>query len=272
MNPVLKEERSFVKALSRGISILEAFNEADPELGITEIARKVDLSKTTTFRLVRTLVALNYLVPTPGNGKYRLGPRVLSLGFNVIQTMDLKTIAAPHLQALSKQCDETVNMAVLDEDELVYIERIKTQQIVNINLHIGSRLQLYNTAMGRALLSGQSDFWIKDYIERMAVKSDAAHPYFDVHGEKLKKIIETVRIRHYAVNDEDLVKGLRSIAAVVWDADKKIAAAINIAVPSARVTAKELKTRYAQLLLQTACKISEALGYRGGEKVFELKA
>jgi len=123
-----KIKDNFVTALSRGISILEAFDEANPELGITQIARKVGLSKTTTFRLVQTLVVLRYLVLSSEN-KYRLGPRVLSLGFNVLQTLDLKTIAAPHLQSLSKECHETVNMAVLDEYELVYIERIKTQQI-----------------------------------------------------------------------------------------------------------------------------------------------
>ena len=99
-----KEDGNFVTALSRGISILEAFDEAHPELGITQIAQKVGLSKTTTFRLVHTLVALRYLVLLSDNNKYRLGPRVLSLGYTVLKTMDLKTIAAPHLQALSDQC------------------------------------------------------------------------------------------------------------------------------------------------------------------------
>lgn len=267
---MLKEDGNFVTALSRGISILEAFDEVNPELGITQIAQKVGLSKTTVFRLVQTLVALRYLVLSSENNKYCLGPRVLSLGFTVLQTMDLKTIAAPHLQALSDQCSETVNMAVMDGDELVYIERIKTRQIVNINLHIGSRLPLYNTAMGRALLSHQPESWIKDYIKRMK-KNSEANSFLGLRGEKLIKLLETVRAEHYAINNEDLVKGLRSTATPIWNGEGKICAAINIAVPSARVTVRELKAIYVPQILRTAQTISEALGFCGNRHIFEQK-
>jgi len=261
-----KERSNFVTALSRGISILEAFDEANPELGITQIARKVGLSKTTTFRLVQTLVVLRYLVLSSEN-KYRLGPRVLSLGFNVLQTLDLKTIAAPYLQSLSKECHETVNMAVLDEDELVYIERIRTQQIVNINLHVGSRLPLYNTAMGRALLAYLPEPWLRDYILRMAEDTDAS-PHLGHRGEKLLTLLETVRMKKYAVNDEDLVKGLRSIAAPIRNGRGEVVAAVNIAVPSARVTVKGLERTCGPQLLSTVQTISEVLGFRGDKGAF----
>ena len=261
-----KERSNFVTALSRGISILEAFDEANPELGITQIARKVGLSKTTTFRLVQTLVVLRYLVLSSEN-KYRLGPRVLSLGFNVLQTLDLKTIAAPYLQSLSKECHETVNMAVLDEDELVYIERIRTQQIVNINLHVGSRLPLYNTAMGRALLAYLPEPWLRDYILRMAEDPDAS-PHLGHRGEKLLTLLETVRMKKYAVNDEDLVKGLRSIAAPIRNGRGEVVAAVNIAVPSARVTVKGLERTCGPQLLSTVQTISEVLGFRGDKGAF----
>ena len=230
---------------------------------------KVGLPKVTAFRLVRTLVVLEYLAPSTEKGRYRLGPRVFSLGFSVLQTMDLRTIGVPHLKNLSDRCGETVNMAVLDGDELVYIERIKTQQIVNINLHIGSRLPLYNTAMGRALLSAQSEDWIRDYIKRVK-RIPEANFFLGSKGEKLKNILDTVRTKHYAVNDEDLVKGLRSIATPVWDGGGKVVAAINIAVPSVRVTSKDLKSVYVPYILEAAQIISEALGYRGDDKVFKL--
>lgn len=263
-----KESSNFVTSLSRGISILEAFDDEHPVLGITQIAQKVGLSKTTTFRLVQTLVELRYLILASEN-KYRLGPRVLSLGFTVLQSMDLKSIASPYLQILSRQCRETVNMAILDGDELVYIERIRTQQIVNINLHVGSRLPLYNTAMGRILLSDQSEQWLREYIRRCASDRDAK-PFLGSRGKRLMEILESVRASHYAVNDEELVKGLRSIATSVWNAEGKVAAAINIAVPSVRVTANELVHIYAPQLLETAKIISEALGFRGDEDLFKL--
>lgn len=251
--------KNFVTALARGISILEAFDELHPELGITQLSERAGLAKTTTFRLVQTLTSLRYLVSTPG-GKYRLGPRILSLGYAVLQTMDLKCTAEPYLKALSDACGETVNMAVLDGDELVYIERFKTQQIVNINLHVGSRLPLYNTAMGRALLSGQTKEWTRAYIDRH-MKYPETSPFLGPHGEHLLTALRIVNEKGYAVNDQELAKGLRSIAAPVRDSKGNAVAAINIAVPSARVTLHMLKTRYGPLVLKTAHSISEALGF-----------
>jgi IclR family pca regulon transcriptional regulator len=250
-----------VTAVARGISILEAFDGAHPELGITEIAKRAGLSKTTTFRLVQTLVACRYLELSPEK-KCRLGSRLVSLGFTALETMDLRNIASPPLRTLSHRCGETVNMAVQDGDDLVYIERIKTQQIVNINLHIGSRLNLYNTSMGRALLSHRPESWLREYIRRTKTKPEAK-PFFGKGGKQLLQLLETVRTKRYAINDEDLVIGLRSIATPVWNAEREVVAAINIAVPSARVTVRELVTSFAPMLIETAEKISEALGYRG---------
>ena len=251
--------KNFVTALARGISILEAFDENTSELGITQLSERTGLAKTTTFRLVQTLTALKYLIPTP-HGKYRLGSRILSLGYAVLQTMDLKSISTPHLIDLSIQCGETVNMAVRDGDDLVYIERIKTQQIVNINLHVGSRLPLYNTAMGRALLSCQSEDWIRSYIERNELDPEAQR-FLGPNGDHLLAQLRTVGEKGYAINDQDLVKGLRSIAAPVKNAEGKGIAAINIAVPSARVTVQLLKTEFGPLVVETALQISEGLGF-----------
>jgi IclR family pca regulon transcriptional regulator len=153
-------------------------------------------------------------------------------------------------------------MAVQDGDELVYIERIRTQQIVTINLHIGSRLKLHNTAMGRVLLSQRSGSWLRDYIQRNSTGPEAK-PFLGRGRKQFLQLLESVRVKNYAINDEDLVIGLRSIATPVWDAQGEVVAAINIAVPSARVTVKELETSFAPMLIETARTISEELGYRG---------
>jgi IclR family pca regulon transcriptional regulator len=258
--PTNGNHETTVTAVARALSVLEAFDGTPPELGITEIAKRAGLSKTTTFRLVQTLVSRRYLELTPEK-KCRLGPRVVSLGFTALHTMDLRNIAAPHLRSLSERCGDTVNMAVQDGDELVYIERIKTQQIVNINLHIGSRLPLYNTSMGRALLSRQSSSWLRGYIQRTRTKPEAKS-FLGKDGRRLLQLLESVRRSGYAVNDEDLAVGLRSIATPVWNAENEVVAAINIAIPSARATVKELTTSFSRMLMETADRISEALGHR----------
>ena len=254
-----KRSGHFVASLSRGLEIMGAFSEEHPSLGIAELSRKLGLHKTTIFRLVSTLVELGFLSQA-GDRKYHLSPKVLGLGHSYLQGLDLRNLAQPLLRALQEKCGETVNMAILDGSELVYIERLKTSQIVNINLHVGSRLPLYNTSMGRVLIASQPPEWVDDYIRSQAEKCPHLD-YFRRGGDKLKRILAMTVEKGYAINDGDLVTGLRSIAAPVHDAHSDVVAATNIAVPSARISRRELESRLGPMLMETVGGISRALGY-----------
>lgn len=252
---------NLVNSLARGLAVLESFGRnGNRELSLTEISRRTSLSKTTTFRLIRTLVHLGYMMQDEENERYFLSARVLGLGYSVLEGMDMRELAFPYLKLLSRKCGETVNMAVLDGRELVYVERLKTQQIININLHIGSRLPLYNTSMGRALIAHKPEPWLREYIANLP--SEAAE-YARRRGKKLLDILQEVRAKNYAVNNEDLAQGLRSVATQIRNQKGDVVAAINIAVPSARVSLEELENKYAPRLLETAGEISSALGYKG---------
>src|SRR5204863_3778164 len=128
-----------------------------PLLGVSDLSREVGLSRSTAHRYIATLAGLGYLQQDPPTRKYRLGPRVLDLGFSAINSMDLRELAAPHLQALSDETGHTVNMAVLDGADIVYIERCRTsrqgQREIDLNLHVGSRLPAYCTSLGKVLLA-----------------------------------------------------------------------------------------------------------------------
>lgn len=256
-----KPSRSdLVNALARGLAVLESFGRnGNRELSLTEISRRTSLSKTTAFRLVRTLVHLGYMKQDEETERYFLSARVLGLGYSVLEGMDSRELAFPYLKELSRKCGETVNMAILDGYELVYVERLKTQQIININLHIGSRLPLYNTSMGRALIARKPEAWLRQYIAQLPPE---AAEYTRRGGKKLLDILREVQIKTYAVNNEDLARGLRSVATQIRNQKGEILAAINIAVPSARVSLEELEKKYAPQLLQTAGEISSALGYQ----------
>lgn len=249
-----------VNALARGLAILECFGRnGTGELSLTEIARRTSLSKTTAFRLVRTLLHLGFMNQDPESERYYLAPRVLGLGYAVLEGMEVRELAFPYLKELSRKCGETVNMAVLDGTELVYVERLKTQQIININLHIGSRLPLYNTSMGRALIAYKPEAWLRDYIAKLPPE---AAEYSRRGGKKLREILRDVGEKKYAINNEDLARGLRSVATQIRNHKGEVVAAINIAVPSARVSLDELEKNYAPQLLVAAQQISAALGYR----------
>lgn len=264
-DPLPAGDPSFNSSLARGLSVLGAFDSSSPRLGITELARKTGLSKSTVFRLVHTLRSLGYLTASSDEPKYGLGPKVLTLGFAVLSGLELREVAQPYLQQLSQKVEETVNLAVRDGWQLIYIERIKTQNIININLHVGSRLELYNTALGRVLAAFEDSEWLSGYLQYLR-KLPEAKPYWNDSGEKLLEILKTVRTRDLAVNDEELTPGLRSVAAPVRDRSGKVVGAVNVAVSSSLYSLKKIEAELFAPLRQTAAEISAALGYLGSEE------
>lgn len=241
------------------MAVLEALAEANPTLSLAALAAQVRRSKPTVWRLVHTLVKLGYVRQDPATREFALTPHVLALGTH-FEGMDLKDLAGPSLRRLSTQIGETVNMAVLDGDLLIYIERIKTSQVVNINLSVGSRLPLYNTSMGRVLLAYMPEAAQRQYLQHLR-DDPAARKYTQGNFKRLLDALAATRRAGFALNDEDLAPGLRSVAAPVWNRAGHVAAAINIAVPSVRVAVRELRVRYVPALLATATEISAALGY-----------
>jgi IclR family pca regulon transcriptional regulator len=142
---------------------------------------------------------------------------------------------------------------------LIYIERIKTQKIVNINLHVGSRLELYNTAMGRVLAAFSGEEWLCSYLKYLKNIS-SAEQYWREGGKKFKKILKEVRDSDYAINDEELTLGLRSVASPVRNRDYQVVAAVNIAVSSSLYSLQRLKEELIAPLKETTQAISSALG------------
>jgi IclR family pca regulon transcriptional regulator len=258
VNP--QKDRKFISSLARGLSILESFDQEQPSMGIADLAKKTGLSMSTTYRLVYTLRSLGYIIPNSRDSKYTLGPKVLSLGYAVLSSLELREIARPYLLRLSHLVKETVNLAVLDEWKLVYIERLKTQQIININLHVGSRLDLFNTAMGRVLAAFRKKEWIVRYVKHIK-KIPEAEPYWKNDGEWLLKILEEVRENDLAVNNQELTPGLLSVAAPIRDREGVVIGAVNIAVSSSLYSLERLKKELIVPLRQATQAISAALGF-----------
>jgi IclR family transcriptional regulator, pca regulon regulatory protein len=254
------DERYYVEALARGLDILEAFSESQTSLSLTEIAAAAGLGKSTAFRFVYTLEELGYLARDPETKRYRPGLKVLRLGFTALNSLGLRQIAQPHLKALSARCGETTNMTIRDGAEVVYIARNRTQQIVGINLSIGSRLPGYCTSMGKAQLIDLRVDELRDLL------GDGPYPQRGPNTltslEALLAELEKVRQQGYAVNDEELAAGLRSVAAPIRDCDGEIVAAINISVPSARISRRQLEEGFAPMVRDTAQEICLALGAR----------
>jgi len=254
-------------SLERGLSILSAFSGNRPVLGIADLARVVGLTKSTTHRYIATLVKLDYVQQDPDTKKYYLGPRVVDLGFAAIDSMELTRVAAPSLQALADETGYTVSMALCDGPDVVYVDRRRsgrrrTPLAMDLNLHIGSRLPAYCTALGKAILAFKDPATLREILDR----TDMARrgPNTLTNREQLMAALAKVRATGVAVNNEELAPGLRSFAAPVRDRTGAVVAAINIAVhlSVASSSADALARRLEPPLRQTAAEISRRLGHR----------
>ena len=256
------EKHKPVKSLLRGLKILEAFTSPKYTLSFQELTLKTGMPKASVFRFLQTLLSQKYLSFDSTSKKYFMGPRVLSLGFTVLSGLELKDIALPYLEQLSKVSNQNINLAILDRTEVVFIERINRWELLTINLSVGSRVNSYQSSSGRAILAFLNREKFESVLNQLS-KDPEALKHIGSKGKKLKRVLEDVRRQGYALNDEELIKGVRAIAAPIFNAQGEVEGAITMPAFSHSVSRKELVKRYVPLLLNAAKEISTARGFMG---------
>jgi len=252
------------QSLARGLAILSTFHSDRPLIGVSELSRGLELSRSTVHRYVATLAKLGYLQQDPDSKRYRLGPKVLDLGFSALNSMDLLEVSAPHLRRLSDETQRTVNVAILDGTDVVYIERCRAgrpgPQQIDLNLHVGARLPAYCTAMGKAILAFVSEERLEEIIERIDFVPRGPNTLTD--PKAFREELVKIRASGIAINDEELAYGLRSIAAPIYSQSGDVLAALNLAIHRTIVSMEELVERFAPAVIQTANDISLSMGHR----------
>lgn len=248
-----------IESLARGLAILSAFSEERSQLSLTDISQRLSLNKTTTFRLLSTLESLGYLQRDPQTKRYQPGLEVLRLGFVVLNGLEIRQVAAPYLRELVNTVQETVNLAVLDTYEVVYIDRVGSKHMLSIHRPIGSRLPAYCTSTGKTLLA----FLPADQLQAaLAIITWVRHTSTTlVTPETLLENLTLVRQRGFADSNGELLPELRAVAAPIRQHDGQVIAAVNISAPSHRVSYEKLITELGPKVVETGRKISEALGY-----------
>ena len=164
---MLSPNKILVNSLVRGLSVLECFTPHKHQFTLAELSKLVAITKSSLYRVVKTLCEMNYLRYDEQYKRYYLGAAVLSLGFSVLQSMEAREIARPYLEKLSRECNKTVNLAILDKHEMVYIERIKVPGLREFNISIGNRIPLWNTAMGKAVLAYLEPEKLKKILKKL---------------------------------------------------------------------------------------------------------
>jgi len=251
---------TLTNSLQRGFRVLEAFTPASPNLRLQGVVEKTELPKATVLRFLRTLLSLGYISYDKTSRLYQLSARAMSLGFTALSGMDIKRVALPHLQELSDKTNQNVNLGVIDGTEVVYIERIKKARILNIDLYVGSRLDIYNTSIGHAILAYMDKPECQRIVDLLRKDSKIA-TFIGSGGKHLYKRLEEVRQKKYAFNNEEYIAGLRAIAAPVFNHEGAVDAGINIPVFVHQVSRQQLLRHYVPLLLETAKRVSAARGF-----------
>jgi len=240
------------------MQVLHIMANAEEPLRLAEISRLAGTNNATATRICYTFSELGF-VSRNRQGRFQLTPKLLSLGHASMSTLSWRQMAQHYLEQLAKQTGETVNLSMLQSNELVYLVRINNAgRILPFDLQLGSRLPLHCTSMGKSMLafldSEQLDQVLKNY-EFSALTHKTISNEKDFRGE-----LARVRDLGYSVNDEELSVGLRSVAVPIKDADGHAIAAINIAVPTKRVSQDHLERHLAPMAIQCAKKIQAAMG------------
>lgn len=245
----------FMTSLARGLHVIRAFSGFDRRLTIADVSRATGLTRAVVRRCLYTLKELGYAA-TDGR-TYSLQPRILNLGYAYLSTAPIPTAAQPVLEELSGQVGEATSVAVLDDGAVVYVARAATRRIMAVTLGVGSRLPAYCTALGRVLLAGMQPEQAAEELTKFEL---VAHTRFTVTSRRrIEEILAEVRAEGFAVNDQELEVGLRSIAVPVRNVVGATVAAMNVSAQASRVTRRELLEKDLPLLRAAAERLGSQL-------------
>lgn len=230
------QDRDLVGGLERGLAVIEAFDAARPRMSLSDVAAATGLTRASARRYLLTLTKLGY---ADFDGKFfSLTPRVLRLGYAYLSSTALPARIQPFLERLSEETGESCSAAALDGGDVVYVARSATRRIMSIGLGVGSRLPAYCTSLGRAMLSAKDDAEIDAYLRTAELR--ALTPKTKIDPAALRAAVMEARAKGYALIDEELELGLRSLAVPIFDGAGRAVCAVNIGVQASRMTAEQL--------------------------------
>jgi IclR family transcriptional regulator, pca regulon regulatory protein len=264
-----ERNRRYSQSLERGLAVLGCFTAERRVLGITDIAEQLGLNKSTTHRYATTLVALGYLEQKTGSPKYRLSLRVLDLGMSVLNAQGLREHARPEMEELRRASGYTVNLGLLDGSEIVCLDRARgfrgERSEIDLDVHPGSRLPAYCTALGKLLLAQLPEQEQRRRIAAMPRLQKRA-PHTIVSKKRLLSELEGVGAEGLAVNDEECCTGEIAIARPVRDGVGEVLAAVSLSAHTSAMSPEQMCVALDPHLTVTADRISARMGFRHGNE------
>ena len=246
-----------IQSVDRALNILEIISNADDGLTLAQISEKMDLPKSTVHGLVSTLREHRFVSQSEDDGRYIMGMHLFELGTKVAKSWDIKDAAKPAMRWLSKEFGETVHLGCEDSGEVLYLDKIAADSLVTIVSDIGARLPMHCSGIGKALLAHKSEYEVKRYISQNGLTPLTGRTITD--PDELFKELEKVREQGFALDDGEIMEGLRCVGVPIRDADGLVRYAISVSGQVKDIYGKRLE----RLIIETkraAKEISYALG------------
>jgi IclR family KDG regulon transcriptional repressor len=252
-----------MKSLRKVLDIIDEVGEAG-SMGIREISSRTGFPSPTVHRILSTLVERGYLGKDPGTKKYALSLRFLQLGAKVQQRFNLPVVARPHMHGLMLQTKESVNLAVKDGDEMVYLDHIRSDySLLQLFTQAGARVSLYATGVGKLFLSEMSKQELDSYLERVTLTPRTLHTLIEPRA--LRKELSRIRSQGFAVDNEEFEVGVRCVAAPLLNHLGEHVGAISISGAVVRITADRIE-QFGGMVKRSASVISRDLGFSGPQE------
>ena len=246
-----------VESLAKGLRILSLFDEQRPTWRVSDLAAAAGLPMPTVYRMVMTLASEGYLDHLPG-GEYRPGVRTLTLGSAALRSLDLVAIATPELTGLGQRTGETVNLAVLSGDRVLYLIRLRNSDLVTANIQVGSTLPAVHTSIGKLLLAHLDEADLQARVTGASFPASSG-PNAKVSLAELREELRAIRDQGWAMQDEELAYGLRSVAGPVTGPDGRVVAGVNVAVQARDWSTQRIIRELRPAVLATCAEISGLL-------------
>jgi IclR family pca regulon transcriptional regulator len=249
------KDRDFVASLARGLSVIRVFDKGAPEMTLSQVAARAGLTRSTARRFLLTLSELGYVRM---DGKlFRLTPRVLDLGFAFLASNRLPELVQPYLERISAEVHESCSLCVLEGRDVVYLASVPAKRILSAGQSVGTRRPAYVTSMGRVLLAGLTDSELSEYL--VAARFERLTGSTVTDPAALREIVASVRAQGYALVDQELEEGLRSIAVPILGRGQQTLAAITVCGHANRVGNEEMVQRILPILRRAVVDIHQSM-------------
>ncbi|MBW2308344.1 MAG: IclR family transcriptional regulator [Deltaproteobacteria bacterium] len=249
-----------INSIVNCFKLLECFTGQQSRLTLMELVRKLNISVGAAQRITHTLTILEYLYKDPKTKTFQLTPKILSLGFAFLHHSGLRDIVLPHLKKLNEATNETVNLAILDGAEIVYLERVQTSHLITTNIRPGSRRPIHCTSMGKVILAFSAEDEREKILSRISFEKYTEKTI--INKNRFVAELNKIRKSGYAENNSELDKDLFAIAAPLLNNNGEAVGGINMVIPMSRVSKDKIYKEYLPLLIEKGNQISADLGHR----------